>query len=183
MVSLILIFVPNVAPPSRHSITSSSMKRRLPPKVEDKHPKSEARCAPLLTDLLAGHAQVAFDNLPSPIEHIRAGKLRALAITTAKRSEALPDVPSLVEFLPGFETSSWLAVGAPSKTRSETVVLLNKEINAALADPRFKAKLVELGATPLANSPAETARFIHEETEKWRKVVEFSGVKSNAPTR
>ena len=139
--------------------------------------------APMLTDLLAGQVQVAFDNLPASIEHIRAGRLRALAISTAKRYEGLPDVPSLGEFLPGFETSSWLAVGVPSKTPSETLVVLNREINGALADPGFKARLVELGATALASSPTETARLIREETEKWRKVVEFSGLKSNASTR
>jgi tripartite-type tricarboxylate transporter receptor subunit TctC len=135
--------------------------------------------APMLTDLLGGQVQVAFDNLPASIEHIRAGKLRALAVSTAKRSETIPEVPALAEFLPGFETSSWLAVGAPSKTTPEIVYTLNKEINAALVDPRVKAKLASLGATVLASSPADAATLIDEETEKWRKVVRFSRAKSN----
>ena len=135
--------------------------------------------APMLTDLLGGQVQVAFDNLPASLEHIRAGKLRALAVSTAARSQTIPEVPALAEFLPGFETSSWLAVGAPSKTASEIVDALNKEINAALADPGIVARLANLGATVLAKSPAGSAAFIDEETEKWRKVVRFSGAKSN----
>jgi tripartite-type tricarboxylate transporter receptor subunit TctC len=135
--------------------------------------------APMLTDLLGGQVQVAFDNLPASLEHIRAGKLRALAVTTAARSKTLFEVPALSEFLPGFETSSWLAVGAPSKTAPEIVYALNKEINAALADPGITDKLASLGASVLASSPAGAATFIDEETEKWRKVVKFSGAKSN----
>jgi tripartite-type tricarboxylate transporter receptor subunit TctC len=135
--------------------------------------------APMLTDLLGGQVQVAFDNLPTSVEHIRAGKLRALAVSTAERSETIPEVPALAEFLPGFETSSWLAVGAPSKTAPEIVYALNKEINAALADPSITARLDGLGATVLASSPAGAATFIDEETEKWRKVVKFSGAKSH----
>jgi tripartite-type tricarboxylate transporter receptor subunit TctC len=122
-----------------------------------------------------GNTGIGLLALPASIEHIRSGRLRALAITTAKRCEGLPDVPSLGESLPGFETSSWLAVGASSKTPSETVVMLNREINAALADPRFKARLAELGATALASSPAETAIFIHEETDlSSRKLIVMS---------
>jgi tripartite-type tricarboxylate transporter receptor subunit TctC len=135
--------------------------------------------APMITDLLGGQVQVAFDNLPASIECIRAGKLRALAVTTAERSQIMPDVPTLGEFLPGFETSSWLAIGAPSKTPIEIVFKLNKEINAGLADPKIKAKLADLGATLLSSSPADTATLINQETEKWRKVVRFSGSKSN----
>jgi tripartite-type tricarboxylate transporter receptor subunit TctC len=135
--------------------------------------------APMLTDLMGGQVRVAFDNLPASLEHIRAGKLRALAVSTAARSQTIPEVPALAEFLPGFETSSWLAVGAPSKTASEIVDALNKEINAALADPGIVARLANLGATVLAKSPAGSAAFIDEETEKWRKVVRFSGAKSN----
>ena len=135
--------------------------------------------APMLTDLLGGQVQVAFDNLPASIEHIKAGRLRALAVTTEKRSGTLPDIPALKEFLPGYETSSWLAIGAPSKTPTEIIVTLNREINAGLADPRVKAQLAELGATVLGGSPADTATLIAEETAKWRKVVKFSGVKSN----
>jgi tripartite-type tricarboxylate transporter receptor subunit TctC len=135
--------------------------------------------APMLTDLLAGQVQVAFDNLPASIEHIRAGKLRALAVTTAQRSEMMPDVPTMAEFLPGYETSSWLAIGAPSRTPTEIIVTLNKEINAALADPRVKDRLADLGATVLAGSLSDAAALISGETEKWRKAVKFSGAKAN----
>jgi tripartite-type tricarboxylate transporter receptor subunit TctC len=135
--------------------------------------------APMVTDLLGGQVQVAFDNLPASIEHIRAGRLRALAVTTAKRSETMPEVPTLAEFVPGYETSSWLAIGAPSKTPDEIVVVLNREINAGLGDPKVKAKLTDLGATVLPGSPIDSARLISDETVKWRKVVNFSGVKSN----
>lgn len=135
--------------------------------------------APMLTDLLGGQVQAAFDNLPASLEHIRAGKLRVLAVSTAARSETIPEVPALAEFLPGFETSSWLAVGAPSKTAPEIIHALNKEINAALADPGIVARLASLGATVLASSPAGSATFIDEEIEKWRKVVKFSGARSD----
>jgi tripartite-type tricarboxylate transporter receptor subunit TctC len=135
--------------------------------------------APMVTDLLGGQVQVAFDNLPASIEHIKAGRLRALAVTTAKRSETMPDVPTLGEFLPGYETSSWLAIGAPSKTPNEVIVTLNREINAGLIDPKVKAKLANLGATVLPGSPVDSARLIVDETEKWRKVVSFAGLKSN----
>lgn len=135
--------------------------------------------APMLIDLLAGQVQVAFDNLPASIEHIRAGKLRALAVTTAQRSEMMPDVPALAEFLPGYETSSWLAIGAPSRTPTEIIVTLNREINAALADPKVEARLAGLGATVLPGSLADAAALIADETEKWRKAVEFSGAKAN----
>jgi len=134
--------------------------------------------APMLTDLLGGQVQVAFDNLPASLEHIRAGKLRALAVSTAVPAETIPEVPTLAEFLPGFETSSWLAIGAPSKTAPEIVYALNKEINAALADPDITGRLAGLGATVLASSPAGAVTFIDEETGKWRKVVKFSGAKS-----
>jgi tripartite-type tricarboxylate transporter receptor subunit TctC len=134
--------------------------------------------APMITDLLGGQVQVAFDNLPASIEHIRAGKLRALAVTTSTRSEMLPDVPTLAEFLPGYETSSWLAVGAPSRTPTEIIVTLNKEINAALADPKVSARLEDLGATVLAGSIADTATLFAEETEKWRGAVKFSSTKA-----
>ena len=135
--------------------------------------------APMLTDLLAGQVQVAFDNLPASIEHIRAGNLRALAVTTANRSEMLPDIPTLAEFLPGFETSSWLAVGAPSRTPTEIVVTLNQAINAALSDPQVSARLAGLGATVLAASISETATLFADETGKWRSAVKFSGAKAN----
>jgi len=135
--------------------------------------------APMISDLLGGQVQVAFDNLPASIEHIKAGRLRALAVTTANRSETVPEVPTLGEFIPGYETSSWLAIGAPRNTPSEIIVTLNREINAGLADPKVKAKLADLGATVLPGSPADAARFIGNEAEKWRKVVSFAGLKSN----
>ena len=133
--------------------------------------------APALTDLLGGQVQVMFDPMPSSIEHIRAGKLRALAVTTATRSEALPDIPTVGEFVPGYEASAWFGIGAPKNTPAEIVDKLNKEINAGLADPKMKARLADLGGTPLVGSPAEFGKFIAEETEKWAKVIKFAGIK------
>jgi tripartite-type tricarboxylate transporter receptor subunit TctC len=135
--------------------------------------------APMLTDLLAGQVQVAFDNLPASIEHIKAGRLRGLAITTAKRSDALPEIPTLGEFVPGYETSSWLALAAPTGTPAAVMGRLNTEINAALADPGVKAKLERLGATVLGGSSVEAADLIAAETEKWAKVVKFSGARQS----
>ena len=133
--------------------------------------------APALTDLIGGQVQVKFDVMASSIEHIRAGKLRALAVTTATRSEALPDVPNVGEFLPGFEASAWQGVGVPKNTPTEIVDKLNKEINAGLADPKIKARLADLGNIGLALSPADFGKLIADETEKWAKVVKFSGAK------
>ena len=133
--------------------------------------------APMLTDLLGGQVHVAFDNLPASIEYIKAGKLRALAVTTNGRSEALPDVPVLAEFVPGYEASSWLAVGVPRSTPAEIIEALNREIAAGLADTRMKAQLERLGATVLGSSPAATAALFAEETEKWARVVRFSDAK------
>jgi len=133
-----------------------------------------------LSDLMTGVVHVAFDNLPSSIELIRAGKLRALAVTTAARSQLLPDVPTVGDFLPGYEASAWYGVGAPRGTPSEIVEMLNKELNAAFADPTTRARIVELGGTPLPGSPAEFGTFIAKEVEKWGKVVELSGVKIKA---
>jgi tripartite-type tricarboxylate transporter receptor subunit TctC len=133
--------------------------------------------APALTDLIGGQVQVMFDIMASSIEHIRAGKLRALAVTTATRSEALPDVPNVGEFLPGFEASAWQGVGVPKRTPTEIVDRLNKEMNAALADPKIKARLADLGSSVFSSSPADFGRFIAAETEKWAKVVKFSGAK------
>ena len=132
---------------------------------------------PMLIDLLGGQVQVTFDPMPSSIEYIRAGKLRALAVTTAIRSEALPDVPSVGEFVPGYEASTWYGVGAPKNTPAEIVDKLNKEINAGLADPKIKARLADLGNIGLALSPADFGKLIADETEKWGKVVKFSGAK------
>jgi tripartite-type tricarboxylate transporter receptor subunit TctC len=135
--------------------------------------------APALTDLLGGQAQVLFGALTSSIEYIRAGKLRALAVTTTARSEALPDLPTIGEFLPGYEASQWYGIGAPKNTPAEIVDRLNKEINAALADPKIKARLADLGGTPLVGSPADFGKLIAEETEKWAKVVKFAGIKAD----
>ena len=134
--------------------------------------------APLVTDLLSGLVQAAFDNLPASIEHIRAGKLRALAVGTAERSQALPDVPTVAEFLPGFEASAWVAVGAPKATPAEIVERLNREINAGLADPRIKARLAELGGTVFVGTPADFDRLVAEQTEKWGKVIRAANIKA-----
>jgi tripartite-type tricarboxylate transporter receptor subunit TctC len=134
--------------------------------------------APMLIDLLGGQVQSAFDNLPASIEHIRTGKLRALAVTTAARSEALPRIPSLGEFLPGYEASAFLGVGAPKNTPAEIVIMLNKEINAGLADPTIRARLAELGSSPLVLSPAELSNFVVGETEKWAKVIREANIRA-----
>jgi tripartite-type tricarboxylate transporter receptor subunit TctC len=134
--------------------------------------------APMLTDLLAGQVQVTFDNMPSSIEHIRAGKLRALAVTTAMRSEALPDVPVVADFVPGYEASAWFGLAAPKGTPPEIIDLLNKEVNAAVADPNVRARLVDMGGMMINGTPAEFGKIIVEETEKWAKVVKFSGAKA-----
>ena len=132
--------------------------------------------APALTDLLAGQVHVMFDNISTSIVHIRAGKLTPRGVTTATRSELLPDLPTVGDFLPGFEASAFFGVGAPRNTPPEIVDKLNKEINAGLADPKMKARLTELG-TILPGSPADFGKLILEETEKWAKVVKFSGAK------
>ena len=133
--------------------------------------------APALTDLLGGQVQVVFANPASSIEYIRAGKLRALAVTTATRSEALPDIPTVGEFVPGYEASSWFGLGAPKNTPAEIIDKLNKEINAALADPKIKARLADLGGTVLGGSPADFGKLIADETEKWGKVIRAANIK------
>jgi tripartite-type tricarboxylate transporter receptor subunit TctC len=130
-----------------------------------------------LTDLLGGQVQVVFGSIPSSIGYIRAGVLRPLAVTTAARAETLPDVPPLADFVPGYEMSSWYGIGAPRKTPAEVIDKLNIEINAALADPKFKARLADLGGTELGGSPSALAKLIAEETEKWAKVVKFAEIK------
>jgi tripartite-type tricarboxylate transporter receptor subunit TctC len=133
--------------------------------------------AAALTDLLGGQIQVMFDNIPSSIEYIRAGKLRALGVTTKVRSEALPGVPMVGDFVSGFEASGWFGVVAPKATPTEIVRKLNAEINAILADPEMKGKLIDLGGTVIPGSPTAFGRFISEDTEKWAKVIKFAGIK------
>src|SRR5262245_54765361 len=133
--------------------------------------------APALTDLLGGQVQVMFSTMPAAIEYIRAGKLHALAVSTAKRSEALPDIPTVGDFLPGFEASTWYGVGAPRNTPAEIVDKLNKEFNTALADPKIKARLADLGGTVLGGSAADFGKLIAEETEKWAKVIRAANIK------
>jgi tripartite-type tricarboxylate transporter receptor subunit TctC len=132
---------------------------------------------PALTDLLGGRLQVMFSPLPPSIEYIRTGKLRALAVTTATRSDALPDVPSVGDFVPGYEASAFYGIGAPTNTPAQIVNRLNKEINAALADRELRARLVDLGSSVLIGSPPDFGKLIIEETEKWAKVVKLSGAK------
>jgi tripartite-type tricarboxylate transporter receptor subunit TctC len=133
--------------------------------------------APALTDLLGRQVDVMFDNMPSSIEHIRAGRLRPLAVTSTTRLEALPDIATVGDFVPGFETSAWAGIGAPKNTSVEIIDKLNREINAALADPKMKARFTDLGGMVLALSPTEYGKRIVEETEKWAKVIKFSGAK------
>ena len=133
---------------------------------------------PMLTDLLGGQVQVGFDPMPSSIGYVNAGQLRPLAVTTATRSEALPELPVVGDFVLGYEASTWYGVGAPKSTPADIVDRLNKEINAGLADPKLKARLTDLGGMMLTGSAAEFAAFIAEETEKWAKVVKFSGAKA-----
>ena len=132
---------------------------------------------PALTDLLGGQIQVMFDLMPTSIELIRAGKLRALAVTTATRSEALPDIPTVGEFVSGYEASTWQGLGAPKNTPIEIVDKLNKEINAGLTDPKVKARFADIGAAPFIGSPGDFAMFMAEETEKWAKVIKFANLK------
>jgi tripartite-type tricarboxylate transporter receptor subunit TctC len=133
--------------------------------------------APAITDLLGGQVQVMIDNGPSAIEYIRMGKLRALAVTTATRWEALPDIPTVADFLPGYESSTWNGFGAPRNTPTEIIDKLNREINAALADPKIRTRLANLGGAPLSMTPADLARLIADETEKWGKVIRAANIK------
>ena len=134
---------------------------------------------PALVDMLSGQVQVMFDAIPSSIEHIKAGKLRALAVTTARRSDALPNVPVIADTVRGYDTSGWFGVGAPAGTPVEIVDKLNKEINAGLADPKMKARFAELGASTMITTPAEFVTYIAAETDKWAKAVKFSGAKAD----
>jgi tripartite-type tricarboxylate transporter receptor subunit TctC len=134
---------------------------------------------PALTDLLAGQVQMMFSPLSSSIEYVRGGKLRALAVTTATRSEVLPDLPTVGEFVPGYEASGWFGVGAPRKTSAEIIDRLNQEINAGLADSKLRARLADLGATVFVSSPSGFAKYIAEETAKWGKVVRAANIKAD----
>jgi len=133
---------------------------------------------PAMTDLLAGQAQVMFDVTPSSTPHIKAGKLRALAVTTATRADVLPEVPVMGDFVPGFEASAWLGFGAPKDTPAEIIDILNSEVNAGLANPIIKARFADLGATLLPSSPADFGKLIADETEKWGKVIRSANIKS-----
>jgi len=134
--------------------------------------------APAMTDLIAGQIPVMFDSMPASIGHIKAGTIRALAVTTARRAETLPDVPTVADFVPGFEASAWYGVAAPAGTPPEIVDKLNREINAAFADPRIKDRLLELGGTVLAGAPADFGKHVAEETEKWSKVVRAANIRA-----
>jgi tripartite-type tricarboxylate transporter receptor subunit TctC len=135
--------------------------------------------APAVADLLGGQVQVMIDTTPASMPHIRSGRLRPLAVTTAARTDVLPDLPTVAEFVPGYEATSWFGIGAPKDTPPEIIGKLNKEINAGIADPRIKARLVDLGGTVLPGSSADFGKLIATETEKWAKVVKFSGAKPN----
>jgi tripartite-type tricarboxylate transporter receptor subunit TctC len=132
---------------------------------------------PALTDLMGAQVQVMFATMPASIQYVRSGALRALAVTTATRSKALPDVPAVGEFVPDYEASGWYGVGAPKNTPAEIIGKLNKEINATLADPRLKARLADLGAEPMTMTPAEFEKFVVDETEKWAKVIRAANIK------
>jgi tripartite-type tricarboxylate transporter receptor subunit TctC len=134
--------------------------------------------APAVTDLLGGQVQVIFATESAVIEHIRTGRLRALAVTTATRSDALPNIPTIAEYLPGYEASSWNGIGAPRDTPAEIIDRLNREINAGLADPNMKARLASLGGTVLPLSPADFRKLIADETEKWGNVIRAAGIKA-----
>jgi tripartite-type tricarboxylate transporter receptor subunit TctC len=130
-----------------------------------------------LTDMIGGQVQVMFDNIPTAMEFVKSGKLRGLAVTGAGRSETLPDLPTVADFLPGYEATSWYGLGAPKGTPAEIFEKLNREVNAILAEPKTKARFLELGATMLPGSAADFGKLVADETEKWGKVVKFSGAK------
>jgi tripartite-type tricarboxylate transporter receptor subunit TctC len=135
--------------------------------------------APALADLIAGQVQVMFDNMPTSLEFIRAGKLRGLAVSTAARSAVLPDLPTIADFVPGYEASAWYGVSAPKGTPAEIIDRLNREINAVLADPKARARFADLGASLLPGSPADFGSLVLDETRKWAKVVKFSGARAD----
>jgi tripartite-type tricarboxylate transporter receptor subunit TctC len=133
--------------------------------------------APALTDMISGQVHVMFDNIPTSIQHIRAGKLRPIAVTSTTRSDLLPEIPTVAEYLPGYEASAWYGLGVPRGTPPDIIEKLNKTVNAILSDPAVKVKFAEMGATLIMNSPAQFGKYVEDETEKWGKVVKFAGVK------
>jgi tripartite-type tricarboxylate transporter receptor subunit TctC len=133
---------------------------------------------PALTDLIGGQVQVLFATTPGTTDYVKTGRLRALAVTTASRAEVLPDLPTVADFLPGYEASQWYGIGAPKNTPAEIIQKLNTEINAALADPRMKARFADLGGIPMPTTPAEFRQLIADETEKWGKVVRAANIKA-----
>jgi tripartite-type tricarboxylate transporter receptor subunit TctC len=133
---------------------------------------------PAMADLIGGQVSMAFTTMVASIEHIRAGQLRPLAVTTIKRSDALPGIPSVSEFVPGYETSSWFGIAAPRATPAAIIETLNRETNAGLADPTIKARLADMGCMLLTGSPAEFGKLIADETEKWGKVIRSAGIKA-----
>jgi tripartite-type tricarboxylate transporter receptor subunit TctC len=135
--------------------------------------------APAITDMLGGQMQVIFDTVPTSLEHIRAGKLRPLAVTTTKRLDALPDVPTVADFLPGFEASAWQGLCAPKGTPADIIDRLNKEVNAAVADPKMKRQLEDLSLRVMLGTPADFGKLIADDTEKWAKVIKFAGIKAD----
>ena len=135
--------------------------------------------APAVADLIAGHVQVVFAPVSESIEHVKAGKLRALAVTTAARLEVLPDVPTVAEFVPGYEASGFAGIGVPQGTPADIVALLNRELNAGLADPKIRGRIIELGGTPLGGSAAEFGKILADATDKWAKVIKFAGIKAD----
>jgi tripartite-type tricarboxylate transporter receptor subunit TctC len=135
--------------------------------------------APVITDLLGGQLQVYFAPISAGIEYVKAGKLRALAVTTATRAAALPDIPPIADFVPGYEVSAWYGIVAPKNTPAAIVETLNKEIDAGLTDPKLKARLADLGSSPFVGSSAAFGKFLTDETEKWAKVVKFAGIKAD----
>jgi tripartite-type tricarboxylate transporter receptor subunit TctC len=135
--------------------------------------------APAMVDLMSGQVQVGFSVVTETLQYLKAGKLRALAVTTAARSDVLPDIPTISEFVPGYEASAWVGIGAPKNTPTEIIEKLNADINAGLADRKLKARFTDLGATMFIGSPADFGKFITDETEKWAKVVKFAGIKPN----
>jgi tripartite-type tricarboxylate transporter receptor subunit TctC len=135
--------------------------------------------APAMIDLIGGRVQLMFDNVPTSVEFIKAGKIRPLAVTSTARAEVLPDLPTVADYVPGYEASAWYGIGAPKGTPTEIVDKLNHEINAILADPTTKTRLAELGASLLPGSPADFGKLVTSETEKWAKVIKFANIKAD----